>query len=51
MVRVLYGLKLSGVAFRAFLAERSDEMGFKHIVVYPDVWYRDSTKSEFEEYY
>ena len=29
MVRDLYGLKSSGAAFRAFLEERLDDMGFK----------------------
>ena len=48
VVRALYGLKSSGAPFRAFLAERLNNMGFKSSVKYPDVWYRDAKKSDCE---
>ena len=38
VVRALYGLKLSGAAFRAFLAEALYDLGYKSSVVDPDVW-------------
>ena len=51
VVRDLYGLKSSGAAFRGFLAERLDDMGFKSSIAYPNVWMREATKSDGEEYY
>ena len=51
VIRALYGLKSSGAAFRAFLAERLDEMGFKSTNMDPDVWLRAATKTDGEEYY
>ena len=51
VVRALYGLKSSGAAFRAFLAEQLDDMGFKSSITDPDVWMREATKSNGEEYY
>ena len=37
--------------FRAFLAERLDEMGFKSSIIDPDVWIRPATKADGEHYY
>ena len=51
IVRALYGLKSSGAAFRAFLAERLDEMNFRSTNVDPDVWLRPSVKHDGEKYY
>ena len=51
VVRALYGLKSSGAAFRAFLAERLDEMSFKSTNIDPDVWMRAATKHDGEKYY
>ena len=51
VVRALYGIKRSGTAFREFLAERLDDMGFKSSIVDPTVWMREATKSDGEEYY
>ena len=51
ITRALYGLKSSGAAFRAFLAERLDEMGFKSSKADPDVWMRPHTKPDGEAYY
>ena len=51
IVKALYGLKSSGAAFRAFLAERLDEMGFKSSIGDPDVWMRPHTKRDGERYY
>ena len=49
--RALYGLRSSGAAFRAFLAETLDDMGFKSSEADPDVWFRPAVKSDGEEYY
>ena len=49
--KALYGLKSSGAAFRAFLAETIDRMGFKSSIADPDVWMRPATKPDGEEYY
>ena len=47
----LYGLKSSGAAFREFLAEQLDKMGFKSSIADPDVWIRPATKIDDEQYY
>ena len=49
--RALYGLKSSGAAFRAYLAERLDEIGFKSSIADPDVWLRPACKPDGERYY
>ena len=49
--KALYGLKSSGAAFRAFLAETFDRMGFTSSVADPDVWLRPATKADGEQYY
>ena len=51
VTRALYGLKSSGAAFRAFLAETLDDIGFKSSIADPDVWMRAATKPDGEEYY
>ena len=51
ITKALYGLKSAGAAFRAFLAERLDEMGFKSSIADPDVWLRPAVKNDGEEYY
>ena len=51
VVRALYGLKSSGAAFRAHLAERLYEMGFKPSKADPDVWMRPDAKEDGSEYY
>ena len=51
LVRSLYGIKSSGAAFREFLSEQLDGMGFKSIIADPDVWMREATKSDGGEYY
>ena len=51
MVRALYVIKSSGAAFRVFLAEQLDDMGFKSSNTEPEVWMRESTKSDGEDYY
>ena len=47
----MYGLKSSGAAFRAFLNERLDNMGFKSSIAYPDIWIRPAPKLDGEHYY
>ena len=49
--KALYGLKSSGAAFRAFLAEKLDNIGFKSSIADPDVWLRAATKPTGEKYY
>lgn len=49
--KALYGLKSSGAAFRAFLAETIDSMGFKSSMADPDIWLRPAIKADGEEYY
>ena len=49
--RALYGLKSASASFRAFMADRLDEMGFKSSVADPDVWYRAAVKHDGSEYY
>ena len=49
VVRALYGIKISGKSFRAFITERLDDMGFKSIIADPDAWMREDTKSDGEE--
>ena len=45
--KALYGLK----SFRAFLAEKLDNIGFKSSIADPDVWLRAPTKPTGEKYY
>ena len=40
--KAVYGLKSSGAAFRSFLAETYDSIGFKLSITDPDVWMRPS---------
>ena len=49
--KALYGLKSSGVAFRAFLAQTFDKMGFQSSIADPDVWFQPATKPDGEQYY
>ena len=49
--KALYGLKSSGAAFRAHLAETLHDIGFKPSKADPDVWLRPAVKSDGEEYY
>ena len=49
--RALYGIKSSGAAFRALLAEKLDDIGFKRSIAEPDVWMRSATKPIGEKYY
>jgi hypothetical protein len=51
IVRALYGLKSSGVAYRAHFASNRLEMGFISCKADPDVWLRPATKSNGFEYY
>jgi hypothetical protein len=51
ITKALYGLKSSGAAFRSFLAETLDKMGFQSTLADPDVWIRPAAKPDGEEYY
>ena len=47
----MYGLKSSGTAFRAHLAETLHNIGFCSTRADPDVWRRPAKKANGEEYY
>ena len=49
--KVLYGLKGSGAAFRAHLAEKLHDIGFIPTCADPDVWRRPAVKPDGFEYY
>ena len=49
--KALKGLKSSGVAFRAFLAQTFDKMGFQSSIADSDVWFQPATKPDGEQYY
>jgi len=49
--RALYGLKSSAQAFRSFLADNVESLGFFSSEADPDVWMRTAVKSDGEEYY
>ena len=49
--KALYGLKSSGAAFRAHLAETLYNIGFVPTRVNPDVWRRTAVKEDGFEYY
>ena len=49
--RALYGLKSSGAAFRAHLAETLHDISFKPIKPDPDVWINPGVKPDITEYY
>ena len=51
VVRALYGLKSASASFRAHMASRLDELGFKSSVADPDVWLKAATKACGEQYY
>lgn len=51
VVRALYGLKSASAAFRAHMAKKLDELGFKSSVADPDVWLRPAVKPDGETYY
>ena len=47
VVQALYGLKSSGAAFRALLAEALYDLGYKSSVADPDVWLRPDIKEKY----
>jgi hypothetical protein len=49
--KALHGLKSSGAAFRAHLAETLDAMGYKPSYVDPDVCLQPAVKPDSFEYY
>ena len=51
VVRALYGLKSSGAAFRALLAETLHDLGYVPSKADPDVWMRPAVKSNGFTYY
>ena len=51
ITRALYGLKSSGAAFRALLAETLSDLGYKPSYADQDVWMRPAVKSDGTKYY
>ena len=51
IARALYGLKSSGAAWRAKLAETLDSLGYKPTQSDPDVWLKKAVKPNGDEYY
>lgn len=51
IVRALYGMKSSGAAFRAKLADDLKEFGYSHSLGDPDVWMRARTNKDGGPYY
>ena len=51
IVKALYGLKSSGAAFRAHLAEQLDVIGFRSSIADLDVWMCPAVKQDGEKYY
>jgi hypothetical protein len=51
IVRAQYGLKSSGAAWRAHLAEHMADIGFTSCLVDPDLWLRPAVKSDGTKYY
>ena len=51
IVRALYGLKSSGAAFRAHLADCMRHMGYKSHMADPDLWMREELDLDGDKYY
>ena len=51
VVRALYGLKSSGAAFRAFLADHLHDIGYSPSIADPDVWMRPAMKDNDFKYW
>ncbi len=51
IARALYGLKSSGAAWRATLAQSMEELGYKPTQADPDVWTKRSLKDDGTPYY
>ena len=51
VARALYGLKSSGAAFRALLAETLYDLNYRPTKADPDVWLRPAAKPDGFEYY
>ena len=49
--KALYGLKSTGAAFRALLADTLHDLGYVPTKADPDVWLRQADKSDGFEYY
>jgi len=50
-IAFLYGLKSSGAAWRAHLANTLRQLGYKSCLADPDVWMRPATKPDGFQYY
>ena len=50
-MRALYGLKSSGAAWRAHLAESMSDIGYDPCEADPDVWMKSNTDGKGRDYY
>lgn len=51
IICTLYGLKLSGAAWRVHLAQTLHDLGYKSSYTDPDVWYKVAMKADGFQYY
>ena len=51
VIRALYGLKTSGAAWRAFLAQTMYDLGFKSCKADPDLWMKPGVKNDGTKYW
>jgi len=51
IVRALYGLKTSGVAWRSTFAQKLIDMGYKSSRADPDIWLQATIKPDGHHYY
>ena len=51
VTRALYGLKSASAAFRAHMATKLDDLGFKPSIADHDVWLRPASKADGSQYY
>lgn len=51
ITKALYGLKSSGAAFRAFLADHLHDIGFRPSLADPDVWMRPAVRENGFKYW
>ena len=49
--KALCGLKSASAAFRSYLADKLEEIGFKSSIADPDVWMRPASASDGTQYY
>eukprot|EP00957_Ditylum_brightwellii_P153339 11670140-Ditylum_brightwellii.AAC.1 len=51
VIRALYGLEISGAAWRAFLVQTMHDLGFKSCNADPDLWIKPGVKNDGTKYW